>query len=138
MAGLILETAGQFVEDGDKAEAKLKVEEFWFFIATLSTQQSVSEAIKFRRRRMKHKYIGLFLKMYWILLAIVVIDILYQNFSMDISTVRSNFEQIYRMIFPVGNLLYIRKLLRMLRKSATLDTKLAIPKQTPWTRLINS
>jgi len=59
--GVLLETINQFVDGSDRAKIKSKIEDLWLFIATLSTPQSVGEAIKFRKNRMKSKYVTLFL-----------------------------------------------------------------------------
>jgi hypothetical protein len=91
--GIVLETAGQFVDSEDQAKVKTKVEEFWFFVADLSTRQIVGESIKLRRQRMKRKYIPLFLILYWLLLLLIISSVLYVNLSANIDAVRSPFEQ---------------------------------------------
>lgn len=115
--GIALETAGQFADGEDQAKVKAKVEDFWFFLAGLSKQQIVGETIKLRRRRMKRKYIPLFLILYLLLLFLVISDVLYGNITKSIDDVRATFEQAISTDFTARQLIVYRNIAANINES---------------------
>ena len=72
--GVLLETIEQFIDGSDKARIRAKIEDFWLFTSELTTHDSVREAIKARRYRMRKKYIRFFIKLYFFFLIIVLLS----------------------------------------------------------------
>lgn len=105
--GLLLETIDQFVDKDDKLRIKERIEDLWLFVATLSTPESVSLAVRARRQRMTKKYIPLFIKSYWIALFILLATICFENYRMDIKTIKLTFTNNIDLDFTIQeNLAY--------------------------------
>lgn len=86
--GLFLETIDQFVDIEDKLRIKSKVEDFWLFVAGLTSQESLSIAIRSRRQRMVKIYIPLFCRIYWLALLMVIGTICYENYVADVNSIK--------------------------------------------------
>jgi len=88
---LLLIALNELLEGSDKAIIKSKIEEFWLFIAELSTARQITEVIKLRERKTKH-LIPTFIKFFWLLLLAVSIDSSYEIYTSDIISTKTAIE----------------------------------------------